>query len=179
MCLPCRAHSSGTSSGVVMPRSTSPRATASILSRNPVPVRIQKRERGAERKRILAAIMPTRVWKLATPQSPTIFSSIRGQSSFSLIASRCFDENLVVLHAHRITAQREDARDAGRLAGLQIEAEEMPRARDDIAMALGFGKRAQRMRTTRLESDIAAAVAEARDRDLADAAQPLAKYCAV
>jgi len=33
----------------VMPRSTSPRATASILSRNPVPVRIQKRERGVER----------------------------------------------------------------------------------------------------------------------------------
>src|SRR5579884_3803076 len=92
-----------------MPRSTSPRATASILSRNPVPVRIQKRERGSERKRILAAIMPTRVWKLATPQSPTIFSSMRGHSFGSLMVSFRLDEDLIVFHRHGITAQFENA----------------------------------------------------------------------
>src|SRR6185437_11179647 len=129
-----------------MPRSTSPRATASILSRKPVPVRIQKRECGAERKRIFAAIMPTRVWKLATPQSPIIFSSIRGHRAFSLIASRRLDENLVVLHGDRIAVQREDAVHARRLAGLQIEAEEVPWADYNVAMAPGFGERSPRMR---------------------------------
>src|SRR5689334_18559271 len=162
-----------------MPRSTSPRATASILSRKPVPVRIQKRERGAERKRILAAIIPTRVWKLATPQSPTIFSSIRGHSSFSLIASRRLDENFAVLHRHRIAAQLEDARRAGQLPCPQIEGEEMPRADDDIAAALALGERAERMRAARLESDIAAAVAQTRDSDLADAAHALAEDHAI
>src|SRR5690242_2547414 len=122
-----------------MPRSTSPRATASMLSRKPVPVRIQKRERGAERKRMFAAIMPTSVWKLATPQSPTIFSSIRGHSASSLIASRHLDENLVVFHRDRIAAQLENARHARRFAGRQIEAEEMPGADDDVAMTPGVG----------------------------------------
>src|ERR1700739_4169658 len=134
-----------------MPRSTSPRATASMLSRNPVPVRIQKRERGAERKRIFAAIMPTRVWKLATPQSPTIFSSIRGHRASSLIASCRLDEDLIFLHRHGIAAKFEDAGHAGRLARLQIEAKEMPRADDNVAAALAFGERPQRVRATRLE----------------------------
>src|SRR5262249_53772571 len=63
--------------------------------------------------------------------------------------------------------------------GLKIEGEEMPGADDDIALALAFGEGPERMRAARLEGDIAAAVAEPRDRDLADAAHPLAEDRAV
>src|SRR5579862_4808930 len=157
-----------------MPRSTSPRATASMLSRKPVPVRIQKRERSSERKRILAAIMPTTVWKLATPQSPTILSSMRGQS-LSVIGSSEIDENFAAFHHNRIAAQLEDAVDAGRFAGSEVEAEEMPRADDHAAMKLAFGERPSRVRAARIKGDVLFRIVESRDGDLTDTRHTLAQ----
>src|SRR5579862_3014549 len=157
-----------------MPRSTSPRATASMLSRKPVPVRIQKRERSSERKRILAAIMPTTVWKLATPQSPTILSSMRGQS-FSVIGSPDIDENFAAFHHDRIAPQLEDAVDARRFAGSEVEAEEMPRADDHVAMELTFGQGSARVRTTRIEGDVIGR-ANPRNGDFTGARDALAQH---